>query len=268
MDSSLVIESTYPWISRINEIHLYLFILTIVIIMLASLYVYMNSKINSLENKIQNIDYLLDFHKSNIDVLFSENIQQKIKIATRIRELTKYTNEMINQLLDSNENNKNNYKHLFELIEELKNDIKLLQNEQIDIYETAKLKNEYTGIIEKMSKINLKTDQLYKMVVNVLSFTQPSTPVGVTRYHCFFQGINLENTDFPLEYLVNDNFDVVSKCLDGKYGQIHKFYVKLHEINENMSKTHGTDKYLNEQWPYARGNYRVGSCFPEQLSWT
>jgi len=133
----------------------YLFIVTIMIIMLSSLFIYLKSKIFVLENKIQNINSLLE---------------------------------------------ENNYEQLFESIKKLKRTIKILRDKYKNILEVVAIMNDNN--IEKMDKINLKTDQLYKMNINIINNLGYR---GVIYYYLFTQGLDLETTDFPLDYLTKDN---------------------------------------------------------------
>jgi hypothetical protein len=116
-----------------------------------------------------------------MDALSSENFKLKNKVGTRILDITKHSNEMINELLDSSETQKNNLVRLQELTKKLNDDIILLQNEDVTI-------------IEKMNKINLKTDQLYKIVIHYL--------------------ITHGLTDYPLNYLTEDSIRLMMQKYD------------------------------------------------------
>jgi hypothetical protein len=181
MEVSLVSNSSNSFMSYIKDIHLYLFMMTIIVIILFTLYICINTKIRVLNEKNQNLNLLLDGYKCNIEAISSENFQLKKKFGTRILDLTKYSNEMINELLDSSDTQKNNLVRLQELTKKLNDDIILLQNEDFTI-------------IEKMNKINLKIDQLYKIVIHYL--------------------ITHGLTDYPLNYLTEDSIRLIMQKYD------------------------------------------------------
>ena len=143
-------NSNNMYISQINDIHLYLFILTIVIIALSTLCFYLNSRLNKLEYKNKIIYSWLDRLKCNIDVLILENNQLKNKVEN---DITKNSN-ILNELCDAIHNYKIDHTYLMDTTNQLNDALCSFQHAQNLLSKSVEeLKNERTDMIEKMDKI-------------------------------------------------------------------------------------------------------------------